>query len=263
MIEETLTPTEENKPFATRTGRTITLIRHCQSMANVDKKNHAYEADHRITLSEEGFDQAVWLGKAMAEEYKGSNENIQVLVSPMVRTKQTLSTVQKALIASLPKDPRPRLSFHLHTVPEIREHEWANGAPQHIDSIEANPACMKKYGEPYFRHPGGESGWDVWSRVRTWLPYFADFVLNHSEKDNIWIVSHGQVLAQLSYLLQQWNRIPLPDPLGHWGNHLDNGEREIISIKQSWEKPNLTEEKRLQFQFEKRIPHPSTVKSSQ
>src|SRR4051812_47937993 len=70
----------------------ILLVRHGESLGNVDPRIHASVADHSVPLSETGVEQAREAGRRIAAHYDASDEerrHVRLWVSPYVRTRQT------------------------------------------------------------------------------------------------------------------------------------------------------------------------------
>ena len=82
-----------NRKFPKR----IILIRHGQSLGNVDETAYCSIPDWKIPLTSDGQQQSVEVGKSILSII-GSNEvPIFYYCSPYLRTKQTLSNILKAL----------------------------------------------------------------------------------------------------------------------------------------------------------------------
>jgi broad specificity phosphatase PhoE len=71
----------------------ILLIRHGESLGNVDPRVHATTADHAVPLSDRGHQQAREAGARLADyldqHVQGERPHIRLWVSPYHRTRQT------------------------------------------------------------------------------------------------------------------------------------------------------------------------------
>src|SRR4029079_11501102 len=78
---------------ATLVAVRILLVRHGESMGNVDPSIHATTADHAVPLSDRGVEQARAAGAKLAEHFTGAlgtpNRHIRLWVSPYKRTRET------------------------------------------------------------------------------------------------------------------------------------------------------------------------------
>ncbi|MEP6864498.1 MAG: phosphoglycerate mutase family protein, partial [Deltaproteobacteria bacterium] len=77
----------------------ILLVRHGESLGNVDPLVHAVTADHAVPLSPRGVDQAREAGRQIAAYYQAQlgdeRPHIRLWVSPYKRTRQTADAVQE------------------------------------------------------------------------------------------------------------------------------------------------------------------------
>lgn len=195
----------------------IFLIRHGESISNVDKKIHLSIPDHAIGLSEKGHVQADNAGAALAtylQENVVDRVSLQsfrarIWVSPYKRTRETADGIEK----------------HLKTVHgiygnHITRHEHINLVEQQFglfdglndDELkEAYPKehahydkCEKFEGKFWARMPLGESRYDVAVRVHQ---AFGTFYRDYERYgiNNLIIVSHGVTLRAF---VMQWLHKP-------------------------------------------------------
>jgi broad specificity phosphatase PhoE len=182
--------------------RSLTLVRHAQSVANVadqearDRGADRLDIDIRdadVELSENGQRQADALGRWFAE---AEPEDLPTLVvtSPYRRASDTASRVVGETGVELITDERLRERdlgvLDGLTGKGIRE-EYADEATR-----------RKKLGKFYYQPPSGESWADVVLRVRSFLsdlepalgPGFADA--------RIWVFTHQAVIMSFRYVLE-------------------------------------------------------------
>jgi 2,3-bisphosphoglycerate-dependent phosphoglycerate mutase len=79
----------------------ILLVRHGESMGNVDKQIHSTMADHAIPLSPLGQAQALRAGKKIRELYEAMGagrpprDKVRLWTSPYRRTRETADEIEK------------------------------------------------------------------------------------------------------------------------------------------------------------------------
>src|SRR5512140_554251 len=77
----------------------ILLVRHGESLGNVDPTIHATTADHAVPLSARGVDQAREAGRAVAAHYAkvlgDERPHVRLWVSPYKRTRQTADALME------------------------------------------------------------------------------------------------------------------------------------------------------------------------
>ncbi|KAL3787072.1 hypothetical protein HJC23_011756 [Cyclotella cryptica] len=198
----------------------IILIRHGESLGNIDERAYATTADWRIPLTNLGREQARLAGKKVAsyvnlevndkDGIQGTKGKVYFYVSPYLRTRQTLREilreVDKDSIIGIREDPR------------IAEQQFGNF--QHHAEIQDNKAQRVDFGRFFYRFPsGGESGFDVYNRVSGFIGTITRDVQNiwgelqreeaHETKETpqegqdvtICIVTHGLTLR---LFLMRW-----------------------------------------------------------
>ena len=154
----------------------IILVRHGESLANIDDTIYESVPDHRIGLTDKGFEQARDVGTLVRDVLDG--EPVEVYVSPYLRTRQTLRAMQ------LPVADRD-----VRVEPRLREQDWANF--QDPADIAEQRELRDRYGHFYYRFAHGESGSDVYDRVSTFLEsMFRNFETAHAPR-NVLVVTHG------------------------------------------------------------------------
>jgi len=164
------------------------LLRHAESLGNVDELAYTRIPDHALPLTESGRAQAAATGPEIARLLDG--ERPAVYVSPYLRTRETLRLLDiRDSCARIAQEPR------------LREQDWGNlqdPADQDIQKARRN-----EFGHFFYRLPLGESGADVDDRVAAFL---SD--LRHRDEDHpetVLIVSHGLTLRLLCRRLFGWS----------------------------------------------------------
>jgi broad specificity phosphatase PhoE len=193
--------------------RRILLIRHGESLGNIDERAYGKTADWQIPLTKRGREQARIAGKKVASYIIQSaqsssnsnikdNNNIFFYVSPYLRTRQTL----REILSEIPKEK----ILGIREDPRISEQQFGNF--QSHNTMQDNKATRVDFGRFYYRFPeGGESGFDVYNRVSGFIgtlkrdsSEYYDNDAKEEEEDystTICIVTHG---LSLRLFLMRW-----------------------------------------------------------
>ncbi len=144
----------------------VFLVRHGESVANLDKAVNARLPDHMIELSEDGHRQAAAAGQYLAEAIAPA-ERVRILCSPYIRARQTSAMIEAALTAAA-------IPFDVREAVELRELQFGlfDGIPD-----EELPKIFPREYEHYEKHkrfegeffapmPLGESRCTVADRVK-------------------------------------------------------------------------------------------------
>lgn len=220
----------------------IILIRHGESLGNIDERAYGETADWRIPLTNRGREQARNAGKKVASHIilpsnnkptestgSGSN-NIFFYVSPYLRTRQTL----REILYEIPSDQ----ILGIREDPRISEQQFGNFQSHH--TMQDNKATRSDFGRFYYRFPeGGESGFDVYNRVSGFIgtlkrdsaEYYNDDEGQEGNSTTICIVTHGLslrlfLMRWFQYSVHEFERSYNPknaavvvlerDPIGGW-----------------------------------------------
>ncbi len=156
----------------------IILIRHGESVGNIDKSQYESTPDFALKLTPAGIDQAKQAGIKLKEII--GEETVCAYLSPLFRTRETFHYLREALNRNISRSIED---------PRIREQDWG-----HLKNLESNKDINQErdnFSTFYYRIPDGESGADVYDRVSSFL----DTLHRDFEKDNYpanaLIVSHG------------------------------------------------------------------------
>lgn len=175
-----------------RLPKRIILVRHGESLGNVDENAYATTPDWAIPLTENGKDQARHLGNQL-EEVIG-NDPILIYCSPYVRSKQTLKYLMEKLNDNEIIDAREE--------PRMAEQQFGNFQREGVKHFKED---RKYFGRFYYCFPEGESGSDVYVRVTSFIgTLFRDWsrIEPHVHQDmNVVIVTHGLTLR---LFLMRW-----------------------------------------------------------
>lgn len=140
-----------------RLPNTIILIRHGESEANADKVLWKTIPDNLLGLTDNGRVQANAVGDRVENILESNGDKrVHLVISPFERTLQTASCLRSSIEHRIVRtDIESR----------IREQEVGN---LQGDEFVAYRAQQKKVGRFWYRFPTGESGADVFDRVKSW-----------------------------------------------------------------------------------------------
>lgn len=166
----------------------IFLIRHGESLANIDRSVYSKFPGFKIPLTDNGKRQAIQVGGILSE--KLISPNIFFYLSPYIRTKETFNGILSKL---------NDVNFKVREEPRIREQDFGNPRDQHVDfSLDPD---YEKCGSFFYRFPNGESGADVYDRVSTFFYTLHRNFLKKDYPENVVIVSHGMFMR---LFLMRW-----------------------------------------------------------
>lgn len=172
----------------------IFLVRHGESLGNLDERAYRQFGDHNVPLTQWGYRQAAEAGAVIAAYLAGTNEpgrrKPEIWYSPFLRTRQSKDALLEALPNKFIGDVREdyllrEQDFGLFT--EIYDH--AEQKQKFPDEFEKWARLRSNNGKFYARPPDGESRADVAQRMRLFLQ-----TIMHEARhghDTILIVGHG------------------------------------------------------------------------
>jgi broad specificity phosphatase PhoE len=168
----------------------IILLRHAESLGNIDELAYTRTPDHALPLTPRGEIQARQAGAVVRALL---DEPVAAYVSPYVRTVRTLALM----------DLGDRLE---RTVPEprLREQDWGNLQ----DPVEQEEQKRKRheFGPFFYRLEHGESGADVDDRVASFLNELElRIAKDDRHPDSVLIVTHGLTMRLLCRRLFSWS----------------------------------------------------------
>ena len=178
----------------------IFLVRHGESLGNVDPLVHATTADHAVPLSDRGREQAREAGRRLAayfEERAGGglgagHPHVRLWVSPYLRTRQTADALQETAGAWI----TDRVEHVL-----LCEQQWGlfDGIPERelaerFPSEFAHYDMQRRFGGKFWaRMPQGESWFDVAQRIHQAFGTFHRDSQAHGIRDLV-VICHGVTL---------------------------------------------------------------------
>jgi len=196
----------------------IFLVRHGESVGNVDIKQYRTTPDFAIPLSERGREQAKAAGEFLREHCTGlrkcnmprpDDERPRMWVSPYTRTRQTADVIEEEMWFDATVDaPGMAGTNRFKLLRDRREHillveqqfgllEGIAGigdVADHYPDVDKQYKLFKAHGGKFFaRTPGGESRFDVAVRVHQAFGTFHRDA-EHSSIRTIIVVAHGTVI---------------------------------------------------------------------
>lgn len=194
----------------------IWLIRHGQSLGNVDKMAYRTTPDFAMPLSGLGHEQAGRAGgflrgllAAERDEFwtrgGGWSHHPRMWVSPYTRARQTADTIEKVLNEDrLLKDRRE------HTL--LSEQQFGlldtiagDNVADHYPDTDARYKLHKAHGGKFWaKNPSGESRFDVCQRVHQAFGTFHRDAERHGIQDLI-VVAHGTTIRAF---VMMWLHLP-------------------------------------------------------
>jgi broad specificity phosphatase PhoE len=210
----------------------IVLVRHGESEGNADHTLYRTRPDHTVNLTARGVDQAVEAGERLENDVFLAYENetgkvlrrVHLTVSPFERTLQTASALR------IPFEHRV---VRTNIEPRIREQEFGN---LQTSEFQKQREEQKRIGRFFYRFPTGESGADVYGRVKSW---WFESVLTVNERvgyepvDAIVVVTHGLTMRFLLMQLYGWSPTTFHSV---W----NAGNCDVYCLRKSPSKPGLS-----------------------
>jgi len=161
----------------------IILLRHAESLGNVDELAYCRIPDHALPLTTRGEEQA----RVAGPRVRGlvGPDPVAVYVSPYVRTQGTFDLLGlDDLVERRVAEPR------------LREQDWGNLQ----DPVEQEIQKLKRheFGHFFYRLAHGESGADVDDRVAAFIGELREQMkLDPDHPDTVLLVTHGLTMRLL------------------------------------------------------------------
>lgn len=173
----------------------IVLIRHGESVGNVDNSVYLTTPDHRIPLTDKGLEQSKNLAPVINSLIFGQ---FMIFVSPFTRARQTLEALEGGLRSGL------HFSYFKQEDPRLAEQNWGTGrgfikdGVFHLEARKDLERARFEYGTFWYKFHEGESVAEVYNRVSN---FFLDKFISN-QYDNWIIVTHGMTMrVALMYLI--------------------------------------------------------------
>jgi len=156
----------------------IILVRHGESLGNVDQYVYEKMPDHKVPLTDKGIKQALNVGKELKAII--GDESVQFYVSPYLRTRQTIDNIASSFEEN---------EWHLREDPRLREQEY--GCITTVEEVQKHRRKRVEFGPFFYRMPNGESGADVFDRISTFFESMHRDFEKETFPENVIIGSHG------------------------------------------------------------------------
>lgn len=166
----------------------IILIRHGESVPNVDHSFYEIQPDYTAELTEAGVMQADLAGQELKKLI--CDESLFFYISPYWRTRQTAEGIIQHL---------DRSKIQWREEPRLREQEWGHLRNEE-HRLKANSE-RDAFGTFYFRLPDGESAADVYDRVSDFFGSLHRDFEKPDFPDNAVIITHGMTIR---LFLMRW-----------------------------------------------------------
>jgi bisphosphoglycerate-dependent phosphoglycerate mutase len=132
----------------------VILLRHGESEGNADHTLYRQKPDNLIELTARGHEQARVAGRRI--KALCGDGAILMYTSPFLRTVQTARAVRESI--------QPQVSLN-RVEPRIREQEFGNKQDETFARLREDQMSVGRF---WYRFPTGESGADVYDRVKQW-----------------------------------------------------------------------------------------------
>jgi broad specificity phosphatase PhoE len=190
-------PLPEQRAQRGRLPRLIILVRHGESECNADHTLWRTKPDNRVILTEKGVQQSQQAGERVQRIFETHKvRRSHLIVSPFQRAIQTSAAMRPYFERSI-----------VRTIvqPQIREQELGNVQGEDFSKFRRE---QNKIGRFWYRFPTGESGADVYDRVKSW---WCESVLTVNDRvgyepvDALVVVSHGLTMRFVLMQLFSWS----------------------------------------------------------
>lgn len=166
----------------------IILLRHAESLGNIDELAYTRTPDHALPLTVRGEAQARAAGPVVRSLVTGP---VAAYVSPYVRAQRTYAMLEVNAERVVPE-------------PRLREQDWGNLQ----DPVEQEREKQRRheFGHFFYRLPHGESGADVDDRVASFLNELElRIAKDTAHPDTVIVVSHGLTMRLLCRRMFAWS----------------------------------------------------------
>jgi broad specificity phosphatase PhoE len=172
----------------------ILLVRHGESLGNVDPSVHATTADHAVPLSDRGREQAREAGRRIAAHFANepNDRHVRLWVSPYLRTRQTADAIQEIATTCI----TDRVEHILLCEQQFGLFDGVSDddLPERFPREFAYYDMQCRFGGKFWaRMPQGESRFDVAKRIHQAFGTFHRDAAEHGIHDIV-VICHGVTL---------------------------------------------------------------------
>jgi len=170
----------------------ISVMRHAESLEDIDKTAYERISDEDIPLSKLGRDQSMVFGEKFAKSFKETREYVHIILSPSKRVLETAEII----VSKLPINVKWSLETDCHIVKQ----NWGNVTIHNRAIIEKE---RYQAGVLRYQFPSGENGVQMISRFKAFSEGLQQKIsLKH--RNNILIITHGFEMRVLLKCLLYW-----------------------------------------------------------
>lgn len=168
------------------------VMRHAESLEDIDKTAYERVADEDMPLSDHGRVEAMVFGREFAQNL-GSTKRIQLILSPSKRVLETANLVVSFMT--------PSIKWSLATEHLIEKQHWGNVTMQNRSQIERE---RYRAGVLRYKFPGGESGAEFLFRFDLFAKKLRH-TMDEQNDDLFLVITHGFELRVLLKSLLEWS----------------------------------------------------------
>lgn len=172
--------------------REIEIMRHAESLEDVDKTAYERVSDEEMPLTEGGRAQAYKFGQVLSKKLVEKGAQINIILSPSKRVLETA----KIIVSTLPKSVR----WSLKTEDLIVKQNWGDVTVKNRKQIEKE---RYETGVLRYQFPNGENGAQMLQRFKTFTDKLLVKIAEESNKITL-LITHGFEMRVLLKCLLQW-----------------------------------------------------------
>ena len=173
--------------------RRLLVMRHAESLEDIDKTAYERIADEDMPLSEHGREQAEIFGSRFVSSF-GPCAFLRIVLSPSKRVLETAEILVSRLPASI--------KWSLATDHLIAKQNWGNVTIHNRSEIERE---RYRVGVLRYQFPGGESGNEMLFRFDLFVKRLSLAMSDLSAEETVLVISHGFEMRVLLKSLLGWN----------------------------------------------------------
>ncbi|PPK70398.1 broad specificity phosphatase PhoE [Actinokineospora auranticolor] len=167
----------------------IILLRHGESLGNVDELAYCRIPDHALPLTARGEEQARAEGSRLRDLLR--DRPVAAYISPYVRAMRTFELLGVPVVRRVQE-------------PRLREQDWGN--LQDPVGQQVQKQKRHEFGHFFYRLEHGESGADVDDRVASFLTELEARIRHDpTHPDTTLVVSHGLTMRLLCRRMFSWS----------------------------------------------------------
>ena len=168
------------------------VMRHAESLEDIDKTAYERVADEDMPLSEHGRDEAIAFGREFAQNL-GLTKRIQLILSPSKRVLETAHLIVSFMA--------PNIQWSLATEHLIEKQHWGDVTMQNRSQIERE---RYQTGVLRYKFSGGESGAEFLFRFDLFAKKLRR-TMDEQNDDLFLVITHGFELRVLLKSLLEWS----------------------------------------------------------